>query len=68
MSVLLFLIPIAAGIAFLGVVGIFWSIKHNQFEDLKGASQRILYEKKIVFKILAISRANIPMKNSMTKI
>lgn len=46
MSVLLFLIPIAAGIAFLGVVGIFWSIKHNQFEDLKGASQRILYEKK----------------------
>ena len=44
MDVLLFLIPLAAIIAFLGVIGVFWSIKHNQFNDLKTASERILHE------------------------
>jgi cbb3-type cytochrome oxidase maturation protein len=46
MDILLFLIPLAAFIAFLGVVGLFWSIKHNQFDDLKVASERILHEDK----------------------
>ena len=44
MEVLLFLIPLAVLIAFLGVVGVFWSIKNNQFDDLKSQSEKILHD------------------------
>ncbi len=43
MDVLLFLIPLAVFIAFLGVLGVFWSVKNNQYEDLKMNSEKILY-------------------------
>lgn len=42
MYILLYLIPFAVLIASLGVIGIFWSVKNNQFEDFDGAAHRIL--------------------------
>ena len=44
MNILLFLIPLALFIAFLGVLGIFWSVKNNQSDDLKLNSEKILYD------------------------
>ncbi len=44
MNILLSLIPLAIFIAFLGVLGIFWSVKNNQYDDLKLNSEKILYD------------------------
>ncbi|MDJ1407238.1 MAG: cbb3-type cytochrome oxidase assembly protein CcoS [Candidatus Midichloria sp.] len=45
MEVLLYLIPfLALLIAGLGIYGVFWSIKNNQFDDTKGDSTRILID------------------------
>ena len=44
MNILLFLIPLALFIAFLGVLGIFLSVKNNQYYDLKLNSEKILYD------------------------
>ncbi len=42
MNVLIYLIPIALTLGFAGLVGFFWSLKNDQFEDLDGAAYRIL--------------------------
>ncbi len=42
MTNLLFLIPVALFLGFLGLVGFLWALRSNQFEDLDGASKRIL--------------------------
>lgn len=44
MSGLLYLIPIALFLGFLGLVAFLWAIKSNQFEDLDGAASRILFD------------------------
>lgn len=42
MNALLFLIPIALGLGFLGLIAFLWSLKSNQYEDVQGAAYRIL--------------------------
>lgn len=42
MNVLIYLIPIALGLGVLGLVAFLWSLNSGQFEDLDGASVRIL--------------------------
>ncbi|MBL0373221.1 cbb3-type cytochrome oxidase assembly protein CcoS [Rhizobium sp. KVB221] len=42
MNALVFLIPIALGLGGLGLVAFLWSLKSGQYEDLEGASWRIL--------------------------
>lgn len=42
MNHLLFLIPIALGLGFLGLVAFVWSLKSGQYDDLDGAAERIL--------------------------
>lgn len=42
MSGLLVLIPIAIGLGLLALVTFLWALKSGQYEDLEGASQRIL--------------------------
>ncbi|MEH0071746.1 cbb3-type cytochrome oxidase assembly protein CcoS [Pannonibacter sp. Pt2-lr] len=42
MTVLLFLIPVALFLGGLGLVGFLWSLKSGQYDDLEGASWRIL--------------------------
>jgi cbb3-type cytochrome oxidase maturation protein len=42
MKALGWLVPVALFLGGLGLVGFFWSLKRNQFEDLEGASWRAL--------------------------
>ncbi|MBX9456600.1 MAG: cbb3-type cytochrome oxidase assembly protein CcoS [Rhizobium sp.] len=42
MNVLIFLIPIALGLGGLGLAAFLWSLKSGQYDDLDGASWRIL--------------------------
>ena len=42
MNVLLYLIPIALSLGFIGLIAFFWAMKNGQFEDLDGAAHRVL--------------------------
>lgn len=42
MDVLVYLVPIALALGFVGLVAFFWALKSGQFEDLDGAPYRIL--------------------------
>jgi len=42
MNVLVFLIPVALSLGFAGLAAFVWSLNHGQYEDLDGASQRVL--------------------------
>ena len=44
MEVFFYLIPVTLILILLGVWGVFWSIKRGQFDDLDGASERILFD------------------------
>jgi len=44
MTALIFLIPIALLMAALGLVAFFWTVSSHQYDDLKGAAQRILVD------------------------
>lgn len=44
LSTLVFLFSVSALFIVIAGFGIFWSIKHNQFDDLEGSAQRILTE------------------------
>ncbi len=42
MSILLYLIPIALGLGFIGLAGFMWTLKNGQYDDIEGARWRIL--------------------------
>ena len=42
MSGLTVLIPIAVGLGLLALMAFLWALRSGQYEDLEGASQRIL--------------------------
>jgi cbb3-type cytochrome oxidase maturation protein len=44
MSALLFLIPAALALGFLGLMAFIWSAKNGQYDDLEGAANRILFD------------------------
>lgn len=44
MDILVYLIPIALTLGLAGLAAFFWAMKNNQFEDLEGASYRILQD------------------------
>jgi cbb3-type cytochrome oxidase maturation protein len=44
MSHLLVLIPLALALGALGLAAFFWSLRSGQYDDLEGASVRILDE------------------------
>lgn len=46
MSGLLYLIPVALSLGFLGLAAFLWSIRSGQFDDLDGAASRILFDDK----------------------
>ena len=39
-----YLIPIALGVGLTALTAFMWSLKSGQYEDLDGASERILHE------------------------
>ncbi|BAF90528.1 MULTISPECIES: cbb3-type cytochrome oxidase assembly protein CcoS [Azorhizobium] len=47
MTVLLYLIPAALGLGFLGLAGFLWSLKSGQYDDLDGAAVRILSDEDV---------------------
>ncbi len=44
MDVLLYLIPIALLLGFIALLAFSWALKSGQYDDLDGASQRILLD------------------------
>ena len=44
MNVLIYLIPIALVLGGMGLAAFLWSVRSGQYEDLEGASQRILMD------------------------
>lgn len=44
MEIILYLIPPSLILGGVIVWALFWSVKNNQFEDLDGAANRILFE------------------------
>jgi cbb3-type cytochrome oxidase maturation protein len=44
MSIILYLMPIALGLGFLGLVAFLWSMRTGQYEDLEGAASRVLFD------------------------
>lgn len=44
MDILLILIPIALCLGCIGLLGFWWNLKNNQFDDLDGAANRILLD------------------------
>lgn len=44
MNALLYLIPIALALSFIGLMAFFWATKNGQFDDLDGAPHRILQD------------------------
>ena len=44
MSMLLYLIPVALFLGFLGLGAFLWSLRSGQYDDLDGAAERILLD------------------------
>ncbi len=42
MNALVFLIPAALGLGLIGLGAFLWSLRHDQYDDLDGAAERIL--------------------------
>jgi cbb3-type cytochrome oxidase maturation protein len=43
-DVLLYLIPVALFMGFLGLLGFLWALKSGQYDDPDGAAERILHD------------------------
>lgn len=44
MESIIYLVPIAFGVAIVALVAFYWTIKSRQYEDPKGDAERILME------------------------
>jgi cbb3-type cytochrome oxidase maturation protein len=44
LDILIYLIPIALLLGLLGLVAFLWALRSGQFEDPRGAAERILYD------------------------
>lgn len=44
MEILIYLIPITIAISLIGLGAFIWSLKNKQYDDIKGASSRILHD------------------------
>ena len=42
MNILIILVPVSLFLAGGAMVAFIWTIRHNQYDDLKGSSERIL--------------------------
>ena len=44
MDILLYLIPVALALGFIGLIAFVWSLKSGQFDDPEGNASRILQD------------------------
>jgi cbb3-type cytochrome oxidase maturation protein len=42
MNVLVYLVPVALGLGFAGLLAFLWSLRSGQYDDMEGAALRIL--------------------------
>ena len=42
MNVVVYLLPVALALGFLGLIGFMWSLRTGQYDDLEGAGFRVL--------------------------
>ncbi|QGM44790.1 cbb3-type cytochrome oxidase assembly protein CcoS [Methylocystis heyeri] len=42
MTILLFLVPLAVALGFVGLLAFLWSLNTGQYDDLDGAASRVL--------------------------
>ena len=42
MNLVAWLVPVALGMGFIGLIAFLWSMKSGQLEDLDGAAERVL--------------------------
>ncbi len=42
MNVLVYLVPMAAGLGLIGLIGFLWALKSGQYSDMDGAALRVL--------------------------
>ncbi len=49
MNVLVYLLPMALGLGLLGLFGFLWSLRSGQYDDLDGASLRVLADDDVTF-------------------
>jgi cbb3-type cytochrome oxidase maturation protein len=52
MEVLVFLVPLALMLGFIGLVGFLWSLRNGQYDDLEGAGWRAIADDEPVQKPL----------------
>lgn len=63
MNVLAFLIPVALVLGLIGLLAFIWSIRSGQYEDLEGASLRILIDDDLPLSELSKTDPVNPEKN-----
>ncbi len=51
MSILILLIPLALSLGLIALISFLWTLKSNQYNDLKGAANRILFDDEDIKKI-----------------
>jgi len=39
----LFLVPVSLALSLLGLFAFLWSLRHDQYDDLDGAAERVLF-------------------------
>lgn len=44
MNVLVYLIPVSFALGAIGLMAFLWSLKSDQYEDLDGAAERVLFD------------------------
>jgi len=43
-SILVYLVPVALALGFIGLAAFVWSLRAGQFDDLDGAASRVLFD------------------------
>ncbi len=57
MDVLIYLVPFTILFSLIGLYALIWSIKNNQYDDMKGAAERILFDTEEEDKDKSIARS-----------
>jgi cbb3-type cytochrome oxidase maturation protein len=48
MEVLIYLVPMALALGFLGLIAFLWSLRNGQYDDLEGAAWRAIMDEDVL--------------------
>jgi len=64
----LFLIPVSLALSLLGLFAFLWSLRHDQYDDLDGAAERMLFsEDRPIVDDQALSESTSGMREPDTR-